>query len=34
MLGVVREDVRGKTDYDLITRERADYYRAHDQQVL
>ena len=34
LLGIRREDVRGKTDYDLPTRERADYYRAHDHLVL
>jgi PAS domain S-box-containing protein len=34
LLGVTRDEVRGKTDYDLLTRERADYYRAHDRQVL
>ena len=34
LLGITRDDVRGKTDYDIITRERADHYRAHDQQVL
>lgn len=34
MLGITRDDMRGKTDYDLVTRERADYYRAHDQLVL
>ena len=34
LLGVTQDDVRGKTDYDILTRERADYYRAHDQLVL
>ena len=34
LFGITREDVRGKTDYDLPTRERADYYRAHDHLVL
>jgi PAS domain S-box-containing protein len=34
LLGITRDDVRGKTDYDILTRERADYYRAHDQQIL
>lgn len=34
LLGITRDDVRGKTDYDIMTRDRADYYRAHDQQVL
>jgi len=32
-LGVTREELRGKTDYDLITRERAEYYREHDRRV-
>ena len=33
LLGVTREEIRGKTDYDLITRERAEYYREHDRGV-
>ena len=32
-LGVTREELRGKTDYDLITRERAEYYRERDRRV-
>jgi PAS domain S-box-containing protein len=34
LLGITRDNVRGKTDYDIMTRDRADYYRTHDQQVL
>jgi PAS domain S-box-containing protein len=34
LLGIARDDVRGKTDYDIVTKERADYYRAHDRLVL
>ncbi len=34
LLGIKRDEVKGKTDYDLATRERADCYRAHDRQVL
>jgi PAS domain S-box-containing protein len=34
LLGITRDDVRGKTDYDILTKERADYYRAHDRLVL
>ncbi len=33
-LGVTRDEIRGKTDYDIITRERADLYRVHDRQVI
>ena len=32
-LGVTRGELRGKTDYDLITREGAEYYREHDRRV-
>jgi len=32
-LGVTREELRGKTDYDLMTRERAEYYRENDRRV-
>ena len=34
LLGITRDEVRGKTDYDVLTRERAETYRAHDQLVL
>jgi PAS domain S-box-containing protein len=33
-LGVTRDALRGKTDYDVLPRERAEYYRAYDRQVL
>jgi PAS domain S-box-containing protein len=33
LLGVTREELRGKTDFDLITRERAESYREHDRGV-
>ena len=32
--GIPREEVRGKTDFDLFPRDRAESYRAHDLQVL
>jgi len=34
LLGIKRDDLRGKTDYDLISKGRADTYRAVDAQVL
>ena len=34
LLGITRDDVRGKTDYDIVTKERAEYYRAHDRMAL
>ncbi len=34
LLGVKNEEIIGKTDYDIITREMADYYRVNDQKVL
>ena len=34
LLGVNNEEFKGKTDYDIITKELADYYRANDQKVL
>jgi PAS domain S-box-containing protein len=34
MLGLSREDIKGKTDYDIATKEVADYWRAHDKQVM
>jgi len=33
LLGVARAELRGKTDYDLITRERAEDYREQDRRV-
>ncbi|MFZ0442300.1 MAG: PAS domain S-box protein, partial [Methanobacterium sp.] len=34
LLGVKNEELIGKTDYDVITKELADYYRANDRKVL
>lgn len=34
LLGVKNEELKGKTDYDIITKELAENYRAHDQKVL
>ena len=34
LLGVKNEDLKGKTDYDIICKELADFYRANDQKVL
>ena len=34
LLGVKNEELKGKTDYDIITKELAEYYRANDQKVL
>jgi PAS domain S-box-containing protein len=34
MLGVSREELRGKTDYDLFSKEVADLYRVHDTKVM
>lgn len=34
MLGMSREEVRGKTDYDLFDREHADQYRKNDMRVI
>ena len=34
LLGAGEEDIVGKTDYDFINRELADYYRAHEQRVI
>ena len=33
-LGMKREQLRGKTDYDIFPKEVADYYRKNDLQVL
>lgn len=33
LLGVTMDEVKGKTDYDLITRDRADWYREHDRRI-
>jgi len=34
LLGVKNEEIKGKTDYDIITKELADYNRANDQKVI
>ena len=34
LLGVKSQEMKGKTDYDIITREIAEYYRLNDQKVL
>lgn len=34
LLGIKREEVKGKTDYDIISMEDADSYREHDRIVL
>jgi two-component system CheB/CheR fusion protein len=33
LLGLTREQLKGKTDYDVFPREKAEYYREHDRQV-
>ena len=33
MLGIPREQLKGKTDHDLFPRERAEIFREHDRQV-
>jgi len=34
MLGMSREEIEGKTDYDVAPKEVADYWRAHDTKVM
>ena len=34
LLGVPREQLKGKTDYDIISKEQADTYREHDRKVI
>ncbi|MGD0229945.1 MAG: PAS domain S-box protein, partial [Syntrophorhabdales bacterium] len=34
MLGVTPEELEGKTDYDIASRDVADYWRSHDEQVM
>jgi PAS domain S-box-containing protein len=34
MLGISREEIKGKTDYDIASKEVADYWRTHDKQVM
>jgi PAS domain S-box-containing protein len=34
MLGISRARIKGKTDFDIAPKEVADYWRAHDKQVM
>jgi PAS domain S-box-containing protein len=34
MLEMTREELRGKTDYDIATKETAEYWRSHDLKVM
>lgn len=34
MLGISREEIKGKTDYDLAPKEVADYWRTHDKKAI
>ena len=34
LLSISREELKGKTDFDIFPKEKAEYYRAHDRQVL
>ena len=34
LLGVKNEELKGKTDYDIFSKEIAEYYRVNDQKVL
>jgi PAS domain S-box-containing protein len=34
LLGIMRDEVYGKTDYDFFTREMADSYRVNDSRIL
>jgi len=34
MLGMSREEIKGKTDYDIASKEVADYWWTHDKKVL
>ena len=34
LLGLTREQLKGKTDYDISSRDNADIYREHDRQVI
>ena len=34
LLGVKNKELNGKTDYDLFTKEIAEYYRFNDQKVI
>lgn len=34
LLGISRRELKGKTDFDIFPKDRAEYYRAHDRRVL
>ncbi len=34
LLGMSREELRGKTDYEIFPRETAEYYREHDRRIV
>jgi PAS domain S-box-containing protein len=34
MLGMTREELKGKTDYDIASKDVADYWRSHDMEVM
>ncbi len=34
MLGTTSDQLRGKTDYDIFSKERAGYYREHDREAI
>jgi PAS domain S-box-containing protein len=34
LLGISRGELKGKTDFDIFPKDRAEYYRAHDRRVL
>ena len=34
MLGTTQEELEGKTDYDIASKDMADYWRSHDEQVM
>ena len=34
MLGIPRDEIKGKTDYDIASQEVADYWRTHDTKVM
>ncbi|HVN22378.1 MAG TPA: PAS domain S-box protein [Syntrophorhabdales bacterium] len=34
MLGITREKLKGKTDFDIATKDVADYWRSHDAEVM
>ena len=34
MLGMTREELQGKTDYDIASKDVADYWHSHDEEVM